>query len=128
MCVFKFEVPKSDTGPKTLAQQQQQIIDSKRALVPLELLFLVRRGYNTGYTIKKAYEDCFGITVSFGTIYPLLHALYKGGFLTRRTLAGKTTKFYSLTREGHKALDLNASFMKIFTKALSDRNDRRTSF
>ena len=107
------------------AQLEQQIVDSRRALVPLELLYLVRTGYNTGYTIKKAYEHYFGISVSFGTIYPLLHSLHKNGFLTRRTLSGRTQKFYSLSKEGQKALDLNANFMKTFSRALSERRTRR---
>jgi DNA-binding PadR family transcriptional regulator len=103
---------------------EQQIVDSRRALVPLELLYLVRIGYNTGYTIKKAYEQFFGISVSFGTIYPLLHSLHKGGFLTRKTQVGRTQKFYSLSREGQKALEHNAFFMKSFSKALNNRNSR----
>ena len=114
--------------PKSTAQYaslEQQIVDSRRALVPLELLYLVKKGFTTGYTIKKAYEKYFGISVSFGTIYPLLHSLYKGGFLTRKTQSGRTQKFYSLSREGVKALELNASFMKTFSRALSDRNSRR---
>ena len=111
--------------PKPTAQYtilEQQIVDSRRALVPLELLYLVRKGYNTGYTIKKAYEQFFGISVSFGTIYPLLHSLYKGGFLTRKTQIGRTQKFYSLSRDGQKALEHNASFMRTFSRALNDRS------
>jgi DNA-binding PadR family transcriptional regulator len=119
---FKLGVPKS---AGQYAALEQQIVDSRRALVPLELLYLVRMGYNTGYTIKKAYEKYFGISVSFGTIYPLLHSLHKGGFLTRKTLTGRTQKFYSLSREGQKALELNANFMKTFSRALSERNIRR---
>jgi DNA-binding PadR family transcriptional regulator len=106
-----------------------QLVDSRKDLVPLELLFLIKRGYQTGYTLKKAYEEYFGISVSFGTIYPLLHSLHKGGYLARgASLSGRTPKFYSLTREGQKALDLNASFVRTFSKALErPRNPRRSS-
>ena len=103
---------------------EQQIVDSRRDLVPLELLFLIERGHDTGYTLRKACEEYFGITVSFGTIYPLLHSLHKGGFLARRTLSGRTTKCYTLTEEGRTALDQNATFVKSFSKALNKRHKK----
>jgi len=105
---------------------EQQIVDSRRDLVPLELLFLIDRGHDTGYRLKKACEKYFGISVSFGTIYPLLHSLHKGGYLTRKTLSGRTTKTYSLTQEGRAALDLNATFVKSFSRALNNRNRRKS--
>jgi DNA-binding PadR family transcriptional regulator len=102
--------------------QQQQIVDSRRDLVPLELLFLIKSGHNTGYSIKKAYEQYFGINVSFGTIYPLLHSLHRGGFLTRKILSARGTKFYALSREGQQALEFNASFVRTFSRVLSRRS------
>jgi len=105
-----------------------QLVDSKKELVPLELLFLIKNGYNTGYALKKAYEEYFGITVSFGTIYPWLHSLYKGGYLAKAASnTGRTSKFYTLTREGQRALDLNASFLRTFSKVLDRPRDQHRS-
>ena len=103
----------------------QLLVDSRRDLVPLELLFLIKKGYNTGYTLKKAYEEYFGISVSFGTIYPLLHSLHKGGFLNRKISSGRAKSYYSLTRQGQKALERNVSFVRTFSKALSHPNQRK---
>jgi DNA-binding PadR family transcriptional regulator len=105
----------------------ERSIDSRRALIPVELIFLIGLGYNTGYTLRKACEDRFGVTVSFGTIYPLLHSLQLEGYLAERTIfSGRTRKkIYSLTRDGHKALDVNAKFLRTFAKALSEKH--RTS-
>lgn len=102
-----------------MLNNEQLLVDSRRDLVPLELLYLIKKGHNTGYQLKKAYDEYFGITVSFGTIYPLLHSLHKGGFLNRKRLPGRAKFFYTLNRDGERVLELNASFVQTFSKALN---------
>jgi len=82
--------------------------DSRRALLAVELLYLIKSGYNTGYRIRKTYTEYFGISVSFGTIYPLLHALHKRGYLTRKRANEQGQKLYALSDEGQSMLDSNA--------------------
>jgi DNA-binding PadR family transcriptional regulator len=100
-------------------------VDPRRALLAVELLYLVRSGSATGYQIRKAYMESFGISVSFGTIYPLLHLLHKSGYLTRRQLLGQGQKLYALTRAGQTKLDSNASFLKLFSNALKKSNHKQ---
>lgn len=47
-----------------------------------------------------------GYTLSPGTLYPIFHALDKGGYLTStsKVVAGKTRKYYQATGRGKKLL------------------------
>lgn len=49
-----------------------------------------------------------GYQLSPGTLYPILHGLEADGYLVRqeRTVNGKVRKYYSITDEGQRALDL----------------------
>jgi DNA-binding PadR family transcriptional regulator len=98
-------------------------IDSRRALVSIEMLLLIDRGHKTGYAIKKAFEQKYGIDVSFGTIYPTLHSLHRGGFLSKKIFPEKGTKIYSLTRKGSRWLSLNALFINELSGELNHHNN-----
>lgn len=58
-----------------------------------------------GQELKEELEE-HGYTISYGTLYPLLHALCDGGYLNRvdRVVDGKLRKYYGLTEEGAVAL------------------------
>lgn len=47
-----------------------------------------------------------GYEISAGTLYPLLHELYKEGLLEKRheVVAGKVRKYYTLTAAGDESL------------------------
>ena len=47
-----------------------------------------------------------GYSISPGTIYPILHALERGGLLQseRQVVSGKVRKYYRITDHGKKAL------------------------
>lgn len=49
-----------------------------------------------------------GYDLSPGTLYPILHSLEKAGLLLseKRTVQGKVRKYYRMTEEGCRALDL----------------------
>jgi PadR family transcriptional regulator len=47
-----------------------------------------------------------GYDLSPGTLYPILHALARAGYLTRedRVVGGKVRKYYAITADGRAAL------------------------
>lgn len=47
-----------------------------------------------------------GYTLSPGTLYPILHAMETGGYLTseRQVVGGKVRKYYQITERGKNAL------------------------
>jgi len=54
-----------------------------------------------GQELKEELEE-HGYSLSFGTLYPLLHRLCDDGYLDReeRNVEGKIRKYYTLTGEG----------------------------
>ncbi len=48
-----------------------------------------------------------GYSISAGTLYPILHSLEDGGYLTRRdaVVDGKVRKYYKITEKGADALE-----------------------
>lgn len=91
---------------------------SRRALIRVELLFMMTEGYDTGYKLKKGYEELFGIKVSFGTIYPLLHQFNRIGYLSLHPIEGGRN-WYAITRKGRRFLEANTSFIRNFSENLS---------
>ena len=57
-------------------------------------------GYEMIDTLRQKSQNVFELKA--GTLYPLLHSLEDKGFLTvyEQEAAGKTRKYYSLTRQG----------------------------
>ena len=49
-----------------------------------------------------------GYEISPGTLYPVLHGLWKAGYLTeeQKIVQGKTRKYYRITDKGRDALAL----------------------
>lgn len=61
-----------------------------------------------GYDLVKTLVEIPGLGVTEGTIYPLLSRLRVAGLITSRleeSSAGPARKYYSLTKEGRKAMD-----------------------
>ena len=58
-------------------------------------------GYEMIDTLRK--KSCNVFELKAGTLYPLLHGLEAKGLLT--VYAGKTRKYYSITKEGRKLLE-----------------------
>ena len=56
-------------------------------------------------TLRK--KSCNVFELKAGTLYPLLHGLEAKGLLTvyEQEYAGKTRKYYSITKEGRKLLE-----------------------
>lgn len=62
-------------------------------------------GYEMIDTLRK--KSCNVFELKAGTLYPLLHGLEAKGLLTvyEQEYAGKTRKYYSITKEGRKLLE-----------------------
>ena len=62
-------------------------------------------GYEMIDTLRQKSQNVFELKA--GTLYPLLHSLEDKGFLTvyEQEAAGKTRKYYSLTRQGRGFLE-----------------------
>ena len=58
----------------------------------------------------------------YGTLYPLLHSLEDKGFLTvyEQEAAGKTRKYYSLTRQGRGFLEKKVEEWKEYSAAVTN--------
>jgi PadR family transcriptional regulator PadR len=74
----------------------------------LLLLKLLDRQEMYGYELVRAIRDTTGNVISLGegVIYPVLHALERGGALRsrRRRVGGRTRVYYTLTRSGRRRL------------------------
>lgn len=62
-------------------------------------------GYEMIDTLRK--KSCNVFELKAGMLYPLLHGLEAKGLLTvyEQEYAGKTRKYYSITKEGRKLLE-----------------------
>jgi len=59
-----------------------------------------------GQELKEELEE-HGYSLSYGTLYPILHSLCREGYLERedQNVKGRIRKYYSLTEEGRKLLE-----------------------
>jgi PadR family transcriptional regulator PadR len=77
------------------------------------LRVLVEREYY-GYELVKTLVDVPGLGLTEGTLYPLLSRLRVQGLVTTRleeSSEGPARKYYSLTRDGKKALEMMEEYM-----------------
>jgi DNA-binding PadR family transcriptional regulator len=67
-----------------------------------------------GYRIKKQVEAIFGVKLRHGTLYPLLNALERKGFLTseKQQKGGRTRRVYTITRKGKQYVEAYDSILK----------------
>lgn len=89
--------PRDDDRPCTNAVARQ--------LVDIEILYLLSFGAKSGYELRKLLSAGFGIRVSYGTLYPHLHALEKSNFISgiwshKEGAAPLKKRVYSLSKEG----------------------------
>lgn len=75
-------------------------------------------GYKIIKEIELRSESVFELKE--GTLYPILHALEKEGFLESYwdDSEGRKRKYYHLTRKGHKQLEEKQSEWKVFSTSV----------
>jgi transcriptional regulator len=77
-----------------------------------------------GWAISQRLKQVSGdqLQVSDGSLYPALHKLELGGWITaewKTSELGRRAKFYSLTRAGRRFLDQEAANWHRLTSAIS---------
>ncbi len=77
-------------------------------------------GYEMIDTLRKKSNNVFELKA--GTLYPLLHGLEEKSLLTayEQDYAGKTRKYYSITKEGKNLLKKKTSEWKEYQTAVSN--------
>lgn len=68
-----------------------------------------------------------GYTISYGTLYPILHDLEKEGLLTSSSTAveGKIRKYYTITSSGESALEELRRYLKELTNEVQEKKDEQ---
>ena len=100
----------------------------ERALVSGSMAMLVMKllsekdmyGYEMIDTLRQKSQNVFELKA--GTLYPLLHSLEEKGLLTvyEQDVAGKTRKYYSLTRQGRGFLEKKIEEWKEYSAAVTN--------
>ncbi len=80
-----------------------------RELVDLEILYFLSLGPKSGYELKKNLMKIFGLNLSYGTLYPHLHALEKadliaGSWKVQDENQPLRKRVYGLTSQGIERL------------------------
>ena len=75
-------------------------------------------GYEMIDTLRQKSQNVFELKA--GTLYPLLHSQEDKGFLTVYEVAGKTRKYYSLTRQGRGFLEKKVEEWKEYSAAVTN--------
>ena len=66
-----------------------------------------------------------GYHLSPGTLYPILHTLEAGKYVScaQKTIAGKRRKYYTITRKGQKLMiEAQAKLRELFSEVIEDRD------
>jgi PadR family transcriptional regulator, regulatory protein PadR len=66
-----------------------------------------------------------GYELSYGTLYPILHAMERGGLLRseKRTIRGKVRRYYECTDEGRRVLArARAAIRELVHEVLDERD------
>lgn len=76
-------------------------------------------GYEMIETLRERSENVFELKA--GTLYPLLHGLEEKRFLTayEKEVGGKLRKYYSITKQGRKALEEKKEEWNRYAKAVT---------
>lgn len=85
------------------------------------VLAVVRDSESYGFDIVRRLSRNGGLVTSEGTMYPLLSRLRRDGLVTttwRESEAGPPRRYYRITDEGRRALDLFTAEWQSFTKAV----------
>lgn len=90
---------------KTDPARERLLRDLFSGFIRIHILFHCGQRPFFGGELREELEE-HGYSVSWGTLYPLLHSLCAAGCLARedRVVGGRVRKYYSLTPEGEETL------------------------
>jgi len=89
-------------------------VQARKGLLELAVLTSLSEKDRYAYELVKLLTSVPGLDVSEGTIYPLLSRLRVQGLLKARLVEsaeGPARKYYSLTRNGKKALSMMQNYL-----------------
>lgn len=95
--------------------------DLFRGFIPIHILYHAGKQEVFGQALRQELER-HGYSLSFGTLYPILHRLEKGGLLRSSTsnVAGKRRKYYRLTPAGRILLGKAKSYIRELVKEVME--------
>ncbi len=98
--------------------------DLVQGTLDLLLLKILALGAQHGWAIAQRLKQVSGdvLQVSDGSLYPALHKLEQGGWITaewKTSELGRRAKFYSLTRLGKRHLQREAAQWERLSSAIS---------
>ena len=99
----------------------KSLISGSTAMLILKLLSdRDMYGYEMIETLKERSNNVFELKA--GTLYPLLHALEEKGALTayEKPVGGKVRKYYSITKQGRKALREKKEEWDTYSRAVAE--------
>ncbi|HZW57350.1 MAG TPA: PadR family transcriptional regulator [Nitrososphaerales archaeon] len=94
-----------------------------RQLVDVEILYMLNFGAKSGYELRKQLSRAFGIRISYGTLYPHLHALERlelisGTWSQREESAPVKKRVYALTQQGTALLRQSVQNLSIIANTM----------
>jgi PadR family transcriptional regulator PadR len=106
-----------------LADQSDWIAQTRRGVLELCLLMLLRSQPRYGYELLSALARWPALEVPEGTLYPLLRRLERGGLLQsswKESFAGPPRKYYSLTKDGRRQMDRKSTQWDAIALSVAD--------
>lgn len=99
----------------------KSLVSGSMALLVMKLLEdSDKYGYQMIEELKKRSDDTFHLKA--GTLYPLLHGLEEKGYVTAyegEAAAGKSRRYYHLTKQGGQALREKEEGWNTYAQAVS---------
>jgi DNA-binding PadR family transcriptional regulator len=97
---------RNQSNLKLIQEQEEKVT---KQFLDLQILYLLRAGPKTLYSMRGVLLQMFGVQRSFGTIHPHLTRLEKLGLIEGFTVSSGQSHFpkriYRLTRKGRASLD-----------------------
>lgn len=95
------------------------IVQVRKGVLELCILRALEKDERYGYELVKALAAVPGLSLSEGTLYPLLSRLRVAGLVSTRleeSTEGPARKYYSLTRDGRRTLATMNDFLDELNK------------
>jgi PadR family transcriptional regulator PadR len=103
------------------AKRESLVTQLRRGTLEYCVLALLRDQPRYGFDLVRTLGAADGLVTSEGTIYPLLGRLRRDGLVTttwHESPSGPPRRYYALTTEGRRALDLFTTEWDRFTTAV----------
>lgn len=90
-------------------------VQVRKGVLELCILRALENDERYGYELVKALAAVPGLSITEGTLYPLLSRLRVAGLISARLVEsaeGPVRKYYALTREGRRTLTAMTEFLE----------------